>query len=57
MDVFSYKLGRLRGELGRYHPDFVKLLGVLYALKDLPAEDVNERYDQWNPQLPLPDTH
>ena len=47
--VLSYDLGRLRQQLGRENPDFVKLLGVLYALKYLPSgEDPAERYSQIN---------
>jgi (1->4)-alpha-D-glucan 1-alpha-D-glucosylmutase len=45
--VLMYDLGRLRGKLGRSHPDFVKFLGVLYALKYVPSgEEGRERYDQ-----------
>jgi (1->4)-alpha-D-glucan 1-alpha-D-glucosylmutase len=45
--VLTYDLDRLRADLGRDHPDFVKLLGILYALKYVPSgEDGNERYDQ-----------
>ncbi|MBD3882195.1 malto-oligosyltrehalose synthase [Phormidium tenue FACHB-886] len=45
--VLMYDLGRLRNKLGRAHPDFVKFLGVLYALKYIPSgEEGRERYDQ-----------
>ncbi|MBE9181788.1 malto-oligosyltrehalose synthase [Oculatella sp. LEGE 06141] len=45
--VLSYDLARLRKKLGRNHPDFVKLLGVLYMLKYIPSgEEGRERYDQ-----------
>ena len=45
--VLMYDLGRLRTKLGRSHPDFVKFLGVLYALKYVPSgEEGRERYDQ-----------
>ncbi|MDJ0736351.1 MAG: malto-oligosyltrehalose synthase [Nostocaceae cyanobacterium] len=45
--VFSYDLGSLRKKLGRDHPDFVKLMGVLYMLKYIPSgEEGSERYDQ-----------
>jgi (1->4)-alpha-D-glucan 1-alpha-D-glucosylmutase len=45
--VFTYKLGKLKRKLGEDHPDFIKLLGILYVLKTLPSrEDVNERYGQ-----------
>ena len=47
VNVFTHKLGALKRELGRDHPDFIKLLGILYVLKTLPSrEEVNERYDQ-----------
>jgi (1->4)-alpha-D-glucan 1-alpha-D-glucosylmutase len=43
----TYNLGQLTKSLGRRHPDFVKLLGILYLLKNLPAEAKGrERYDQ-----------
>lgn len=43
----TYHLGQLTKSLGRRHPDFVKLLGILYLIKNLPAEAKGrERYDQ-----------
>ncbi|MBD2041278.1 malto-oligosyltrehalose synthase [Microcoleus sp. FACHB-672] len=43
----TYHLGKLGKSLGRHHPDFVKLLGVLYIIKNIPAEAKGrERYDQ-----------
>ncbi len=43
----TYGLERLREKLGRENPAYVKLLGVLYALKYIPSgEDVRERYNQ-----------
>jgi (1->4)-alpha-D-glucan 1-alpha-D-glucosylmutase len=45
--VLTYDLDHLRRKLGRDHPDYVKLLGVLYMLKYIPAEpEGRERYDQ-----------
>lgn len=45
--VFSNGLGKLRRALGREHTDFVKLLGLLYSLKNLPSShDPDERYAQ-----------
>jgi (1->4)-alpha-D-glucan 1-alpha-D-glucosylmutase len=45
--VISYDLARLRARLGRNHPHFIKLLGVLYLLKYIPSgEEGRERYDQ-----------
>ncbi len=43
----TLNLGKLTKALGRYHPDFVKLLGILYLLKN-PSEEPRgkERYDQ-----------
>jgi (1->4)-alpha-D-glucan 1-alpha-D-glucosylmutase len=46
-NVLMYDLGRLRDKLGRDHPDFVKFLGILYALKYIPSgSEGRERYDQ-----------
>ncbi len=43
----SQNLGHLGRELGRRHPDFVKLLGILYLIKNIPSETKGkERYDQ-----------
>jgi len=40
-------LNDLKKKLGPDHPDYLKLLGVLYVLKTLPSrEEVSERYDQ-----------
>ncbi|MEO0967560.1 MAG: malto-oligosyltrehalose synthase, partial [Cyanobacteria bacterium J06639_18] len=45
--VFTYDLERLREKLGREHPAYVKLLGVLYALKYVASgEEARERYNQ-----------
>ena len=43
----TYHLGQLTKALGRRHPDFVKLLGILYLIKNIPSESKGrERYDQ-----------
>ncbi|MGL5080820.1 MAG: malto-oligosyltrehalose synthase [Microcoleaceae cyanobacterium] len=43
----SHDLGSLSRRLGRRHPDVVKLLGVLYILKNIPAETSSQqRRDQ-----------
>ena len=43
----THHLGQLTKALGRRHPDFVKLLGILYLIKNIPAESKGrERYDQ-----------
>jgi (1->4)-alpha-D-glucan 1-alpha-D-glucosylmutase len=45
--VFAESVGALRRRLGARHPDFIKLLGVLYTLKNLPPkEEMRERADQ-----------
>ncbi|MEL7638817.1 MAG: malto-oligosyltrehalose synthase [Solidesulfovibrio sp.] len=45
--ILTLDLERLREALGRDAPDYVKLLGVLYTIKSLPADDArDERYDQ-----------
>jgi len=47
LTVFTHRLEILKRQLGSEHPDFVKLLGVLYVLKTLPTgEQPDERYDQ-----------
>jgi (1->4)-alpha-D-glucan 1-alpha-D-glucosylmutase len=46
-NVFTHGLAALRRKLGGKHPDFVKLLGVLFVLKNLPPkEETRERADQ-----------
>jgi (1->4)-alpha-D-glucan 1-alpha-D-glucosylmutase len=43
----THNLGKLAKSLGRNHPDFVKLLGILYLLKNTLTEPKGkERYDQ-----------
>lgn len=43
----THNLGHLARSLGRHHPDFVKLLGILYLIKNTPSEPKGkERYDQ-----------
>lgn len=43
----TQNLGQLARSLGRKHPDFIKLLGVLYLIKSVPEETKGrERYDQ-----------
>lgn len=45
--VFDHHLARLKRQLGHDHPDFMKLLGVLYVLRNLPSlEEVQERTEQ-----------
>ena len=39
-------LKKLVFELGREHPDFIKLLGILYVIKNLPAGEHEELDDQ-----------
>ncbi len=43
----THNLGQLTRSLGRNHPDFVKLLGILYILKTVPSEVTGkQRQDQ-----------
>ncbi|MEH1842006.1 MAG: malto-oligosyltrehalose synthase [Nostoc sp.] len=45
--VIIYNLGKLTRTLGRNHPDFIKLLGILYILKNVPSEVAGkQRQDQ-----------
>lgn len=46
--IITHRLNTLRKKLGEDHPDFIKLLGILYSVKNLPTstEDAHERYDQ-----------
>lgn len=45
--ILMHDLARLREKLGRNHPSFIKLLGVLYMLKYIPSgAEGRERYDQ-----------
>jgi (1->4)-alpha-D-glucan 1-alpha-D-glucosylmutase len=47
IDLFTHRLSALKRELGGDHPDFIKLLGILYVLKTLSTvEEMDERYDQ-----------
>ncbi|MGE5218775.1 MAG: malto-oligosyltrehalose synthase [Chloroflexota bacterium] len=46
-DVIAHDLGALRKRLGADHLDFIKLLGILYTLKNIPPKDESgEREDQ-----------
>ncbi len=46
-DIIGFNLNRLRVKLGGNHPDFLKLLGTLYVLQNLPPGDTPaERKDQ-----------
>jgi (1->4)-alpha-D-glucan 1-alpha-D-glucosylmutase len=45
--LLTYRLHVLKKKLGADHPDYIKLLGVLYILKTLPSrEEMEDRYDQ-----------
>ncbi len=45
--VLSHRVGTLRKTLGKDHPDFIKILGVLYVLKTVVTEEeLSEVYDQ-----------
>lgn len=46
-DIIGYGLNRLRNKLGRNHPEFLKLLGTLYVLQNLPSgANAADRKDQ-----------
>lgn len=46
-EVFTHRLSHLKQKLEDNHPDYVKFLGVLYAVRSLsPEGDIEERYDQ-----------
>ncbi|MBD3288656.1 malto-oligosyltrehalose synthase [candidate division KSB1 bacterium] len=45
--LITHNLRKLRGSLTTEHPDYIKLLGVLYVLKNIPTDDdETSRYDQ-----------
>jgi (1->4)-alpha-D-glucan 1-alpha-D-glucosylmutase len=45
--IITHDLSRLKRKMGRTHPDFVKLLGVLYLLKNISTEtSPQQRRDQ-----------
>ena len=45
--LLTYRLHVLKKKLGADHPDYIKLLGILYVLKTLlSTAEANERYDQ-----------
>lgn len=47
LTVFTHQLSALKRELGGDHPDFIKLIGILYVLKTLSSgEEMDERHDQ-----------
>jgi (1->4)-alpha-D-glucan 1-alpha-D-glucosylmutase len=47
LHVFTHNLPLLQVTLGEEHPDFVKFLGILYVMKNLPSvEKSQERYAQ-----------
>lgn len=49
LHIFTYELGGLEAKLGRDDPDFTKLLGIVYVLKNLPSpEEKRQRHAQMN---------
>ncbi len=44
--VLTHNWNTLRRKLGTDHTDLIKLCGLLYVLKNLPKNDVEELYDQ-----------
>ena len=46
--ILRHRLNSLKRKIGRDHPDFIKLLGILYSLKTIETEDeIAERYSEW----------
>lgn len=45
VNVLTHVLLKIRSVIGREHPDFIKLLGIFYVIKNLPAEK-DETFDQ-----------
>jgi (1->4)-alpha-D-glucan 1-alpha-D-glucosylmutase len=46
-DILSYRIKKLRNQLGMNNTDFIRYQGILYVLKSLPAsEEIDERYYQ-----------
>ena len=48
VNIITHRLSTLKKILGEDHPDFIKLLGILYSLKNLPTsrEEIFARYNQ-----------
>lgn len=48
VSILTHQLPVLKRELGNEHPDFIKFLGMLYSLKNLPSEPegIEERRNQ-----------
>ncbi len=47
VNVLTRVLEKIRSVMGREHPDFIKLLGIFYVLKNLPAAyEKDETFDQ-----------
>jgi (1->4)-alpha-D-glucan 1-alpha-D-glucosylmutase len=42
--LMTYQLERLERSLGREHPDFIKLLGILYLVKNTTTESTGRQY-------------
>lgn len=42
--LITYQIERLERSLGREHPDFIKLLGILYLVKNTTAESTGRQY-------------
>jgi len=42
--LITYQLERLERSLGREHPDFIKLLGILYLVKSTTADSTGRQY-------------
>ncbi|WP_036484905.1 malto-oligosyltrehalose synthase [Myxosarcina sp. GI1] len=49
LTFLGYELGKLTKKIGRQHPDFIKILGILYLIKSIPEETKGkERLDRIN---------
>jgi len=47
VDVLTHQLDSLESSLGEDNPDFIKFLGILYVLRNLPSgRQMDARYDQ-----------
>ena len=46
--ILAYRVDTFKERLGEDHPDFIKLLGIIHSLKNLPTSraEINERYNQ-----------
>lgn len=43
VQFLTYNLGELTRELGKSHPDIIKIFGILYLIKNIPSETSNQQ--------------